>query len=343
MGKIRQKILMEASYLTSQYLLPPEFLSITLTYRCNFHCQACNSWKLNNEKELTKKEWLKIIKDLSAILPKNTFVEISGGEPLIKKNLLLPLIKKLKEHFFGVSLNSNGSLINKSIIKELEDVHLDCLKISLYSLDASIHNQLRGTGFAYANAIKAIQLISKSKIKLEIGILITSKNIAGVPKLIDYLRKFDNISIILQPLDEVFYSPESKDIGKVILPKNLWPKKKAVIDFFDWLEKDTSMIKNSSSHLQAIKNYYLNPKSTLRYRCFSGQRNLIIYPDGEVGLCYKHKTVGNVNKDSIREILKNQAIQGRKEIKNCRKFCRVLGCLYSRSFKEYLKEKILSK
>lgn len=343
MGKISKKILMEASYLTSQFLLPPEFLSITLTYRCNFHCQSCEAWKLNNNNELTKKEWLKAVEDLRKILPKNTFVEISGGEPLIKKEFLLPMIRKLKEHFYRVSLNSNGSLINESVIKELEKVHLDCLKISLYSLDASIHNQLRGTKIAYSSAIQAIRLINKSKIKLEIGILITSKNIAGIPKLIDYLRKFEGISIILQPLDEIFYSTESKKIGQIALPRNLWPKKKAITDFFHWLEKDTSMIKNSSSHLQAIKNYYLNPKSALHYRCFAGQRNLIIYPDGGVSLCYKHQTVGNIKKDFIGNILKNQAIQGRKEIKNCQKFCRVLGCLYSRSFKEYLAEKIFLK
>lgn len=343
MGKISQKILMEASYLTSRYLLPPEFLSVTLTYRCNFHCQSCEAWKLNNNNELTEKEWLLAITDLNKILPKNTFVEISGGEPLIKKNILLPIIKKLKKHFFRVALNSNGSLINESVIKELEKVHLDCLKVSLYSLDAGIHNQLRGTKIAYGNAIQAIRLINKSKIKLEIGILITSKNITGVPQLINYLRKFEGISIILQPLDEIFYSAEGKNIQQVILPKNLWPKKKAVIDFFDWLEKDNSTIKNSSSHLQAIKNYYLNPKSTLRYRCFSGQRNLIIYPDGGVSLCYKHQNVGNIKKDFIGNILKDQAIQGRRDIKNCQKFCRVLGCIYSRSFSEYFREKILSK
>ncbi|EKD57016.1 MAG: glycosyl transferase family 2 [uncultured bacterium] len=343
MGKVSKKLLTEASYLTGRYYLPPEYLSIILTYKCNFKCQMCNSWQFGDDNELSKKEWLQVVKDLNITLPKNTFVEISGGEPLIKKDLLFYLIKNLKEHFFKVTINSNGSLIDKTTIEEFEKLNLNCIKISLYSLDENIHNQLRGTSIAYANAIKAIQLISTSRIKLEIGILITSKNISDIPKLIEYLLQFDNISIILQPLDEIVYSPESKNIKKTVLPNNLWPDKKEVIKLFNDLDKNASKIKNTLSHLQAIKRYYLNPKSALSQRCFAGQRNLIISPNGDVSFCFKHKKVGNLKNNTLREILKNKAIDGRKEIKNCQKYCRILGCLYSRSFSEFFRDKIFIK
>ena len=86
-------------------------------------------------------------------------------------------------------LNTNGSLITERIIRELESVGLDSLKISLYSLKADSHNFVRGTDIAFRNAMKAVGLAAKSKIQLEVGVLISSYNVTQVPELIDHLLK----------------------------------------------------------------------------------------------------------------------------------------------------------
>ena len=103
----------------------------------------CSIWK-NNFPELSDEKWLKIGEEVKNSLPKNTFLEINGGEPLIRKDLTISLIKKLKQKFDCVALNSNGVLINAETVKELEKSGLDILKISFYSLDKNIVNSLRG-------------------------------------------------------------------------------------------------------------------------------------------------------------------------------------------------------
>lgn len=244
MNKIIKKLLIEKSFLTGKYCLPPEFLSLIVTFRCNFCCKSCSIWQKTNHDELSEDEWLKIIPNFSILSP-TTFTEINGGEPLIRKDLVLKLIRELKKSFKSVALNSNGLLIDEKIVFELEGAGLDIMKISFYSLEKDIHNFLRGNSQAYDQALNALELLSKSKIQLECGLLVTSKNIRGLPSLIEYFRKFKNASIILQPLDESVESPWSKNKTTNNLLIDLWPRKEDTISFFEWISNNHQQIKNS--------------------------------------------------------------------------------------------------
>lgn len=333
-----KKILAEISFYNGRYLLPPRYICLNLTYRCNFHCLSCQIWQIKNQKELTTRDWLKIIRELKEILPKETGIEISGGEPLLEKEKLIALIKEISKYFDFVSLNSNGSLLNQKNLLALKRAGLKAIKLSFYSLEEKIHNQLKGNPQAYHNALRAIKLAPKFKLKIMAGILITQKNIAGLPQLINFLASKPRVEVILQPLDEIFFSPASKDLTKNRLPRNLWPSKEQIIKLGKYLRQNRKKIKNSKRHLSFIKKYYLNPKSTLQQRCFVGQNNLVIGPNGEVKFCFKYPTVGRIGRKSIREILKSRsAAIERKKIRSCKKFCRVVGCNYSRGIWEFIR------
>jgi len=342
MNKIVDKLSKEISYQTGRYIVPPEFLSLIITMRCNFHCQSCSIWQKNNHNELDESDWKNIISKLPNLLKQNTFVEINGGEPLIKKELVFSLIQELKKYFHKVALNSNGLLIDEKILDQLKQAGIDIIKISLYSLDEKTHNSLRGHNLAYDYAKKAIDLINQKQIALEIGLLITAKNIKSAPALIEYLQALPNTSIILQPLDERIESEESKNQTSNKLITELWPTKNDVNVFFDWALQNNKNIKNSLVNIGAIRQYYLNPENVLKYRCFAGQRNLVVYPNGDVALCFKGKVVGNVKKHNLKKILQN-AVDERKKIKKCKKYCRIVGCNFSRGLKEFAYNKITGK
>jgi MoaA/NifB/PqqE/SkfB family radical SAM enzyme len=336
--RIKRKLLQELSYLDGKYYCPPDFLSLMITFKCNFKCLSCAIWEKDSV-ELSKNDWLKIASGLKGSLPKSTFVEINGGEALIEKDLVLKIIMELKKYFDSVALNSNGSLINTQTISEIERAGLDILKISFYSLDSQTHNLLRGMPFAYDNALRAIKLAVTSKITPEVGILITDKNIEGIPALVNYLKALGEIDIILQPLDERLDLKEFKinNINRLI--KSLWPKKSEVKKLFFWATDNSHLFKNSKENIEVIEKYYLKPSSILKYRCFAGQRNLVIYPNGDVVFCFKGSSIGNLTEKSVKVILK-KAVDERKNIKNCRKYCRIVGCNFSRGIKEVIKEKV---
>lgn len=340
MNKILKKILLETSYNTGKYILLPEFASLVITHRCNFRCKTCDLWKKNNSNELSDQDWFKIIADLKSTLKKDCFIEINGGEPLIRKDLTLSLIKQLKQTFTSVALNSNGSLIDEETISKLEKSGLDILKISLYSINQNTHNSLRGVNFAYIKSISAIEAVLKSQIKLEIAILITSENINEIENLIKHFSHFKNISFILQPLDEKFGSNKQNQNN---LPMDIWPEKYCAQNFFDWIIGNSNNIKNSIKNMETIRNYYLDPSSSMNYRCFAGQRTIMIFPGGDVSFCFKQETIGNLKDNPLHKIINSPIARNKRlAIKRCPKFCRIIGCNFSLGIREFLKHILLS-
>ena len=339
MSKLNNKILTEISHLTGSYSLPPSYVSLLTTFKCNFRCASCSVWQKNNHQELDEAAWLKIAEDLKINLPKNTVIEINGGEALLETDKTVNLIRNLSNHFNSISLNSNGSLINSEIIKKLEAAGLTTLKISLYSLDESTHDALRGFLGAQQRVLSALSELKNSKLKIEIGILLTAQNIRHLPDLIKFVNQLPSAVAIIQPLDESVESIESKNLHSNNLPSDLWPKAEDVAWLFDWLDQNP-LVKNPPIALATIKKYYLNPASSLNYRCFAGQKNLIVYPNGDTTFCFKSPKFGNLSQNSFKTIMSGAAAKtNRLLLKNCPKYCRIIGCNFNRGFLEIIKGK----
>ncbi len=270
-----KKILNELSFATGRYLSPPDFLSLVVTFKCNFSCLTCAIWQKDDLKELGNDDWLSISADLKKVFPTRTFVEVNGGEPLLRKELVWGLVPELKRHFKTVALNTNGSTITAEVIGQLESAGLDIIKISLYSLDPQIHNQLRGSELAFEKAKAALELILKKQDQARgrsADHFKKYQNPARAFKLFEQARR----RYYLQPLDEAVEGRGTKDSARTDLPADLWPDQISVNEFFSWLALSQIKLKNSPAGLEAIKNYYLNPESALKFRCFAGQRSAVI-------------------------------------------------------------------
>ena len=339
-NKIKKRILQEASYAAGSYLISPEIASLVVTYKCNFRCRACTVWRMENYPELTQAEWEKISRELQSCLSKETSIEISGGEPLIRKDLACFMIKHLKKFFQNVGINSNGSMLDEKTISDLKEAGIDFVKISLYSLDEARHDDLRGVPGSAQKAKEAIDLLQKQGLRVDVGVLITAKNISDIPNLINYYNRpeYEKVSIVLQPLDEPIGTEPASGQDKIATIENLWPDRKSIEELFSWLGKNKiQKIKNSQASLSTIKQYYLDQTSALKHRCFAGQRSLVVYPDGKLALCYKGAIIGNVAQENLEEILSGEKAQKeRRNIKKCSKSCRIIGCNFSKTIPEIL-------
>ncbi|OGY48968.1 MAG: hypothetical protein A3B89_02985 [Candidatus Buchananbacteria bacterium RIFCSPHIGHO2_02_FULL_40_13] len=336
--KIIGKILLELSYFTGRNFYRSDYVSLITTWRCNLKCRTCDIWKKTEfDEEMGILNWLIISGQLKAYLSSKSFIEINGGEALIKKNLTIALISDLKKHFKTVALNTNGFLITPAVIQELEKTGLDQLKVSWYSLEADSHNFIRGSEMAFKNAAQAVALVAQSKIKLEVGILVTSYNVNQIPSLVDYLYNLGGVAIIIQPLDEIIESAWSKDMAKNEIVLDLWPTAAKSKELFTWLKNNSFKLKNSPANLAVLADYYLKPQSVLKYRCFAGQRNLVVYPTGDISFCFKRRFIGNVKKEKLKEIMQRSAVLERRGIRDCSKYCRLIGCNFSRGLWEIVR------
>jgi len=312
------------SYLDSIF-----YIALIPTWKCNFRCKACHRWKILKHNDIPLEKWLKIIKNLKRNFSSDVFVEFNGGEPLIRKSLVIRMIKELKTHFKRVVLNTNGSLLDEKTLLKLENAGLDAIKLSFYSLNRKTHNYLRGVN-AYDAALSVIKKHQQLGLKIEliIAILVTSKNIEEIPKLIKFLLSLKRTSIRINALQEIFSSENTFEYRKSILPRDLWPAKDKTKKLFRWLAKYQNRIKTTKEHMKIIENYYRNPKSVLKIPCRVSTGSLIIHPSGKVGLCYSMPEFGSALNDLKKLLNSSAARKQRKKIENCKKYCRILACSF---------------
>lgn len=89
---------------------------------CQFHCQGCfNSsiWNFNNGKDYTKEVEDKIVSDLSLSYVKG--LTLLGGEPFLNTNILIPLVKRVKNELPSKDIWSWSGYKFEEILKDSDD------------------------------------------------------------------------------------------------------------------------------------------------------------------------------------------------------------------------------
>ena len=125
------------------------YLRLSLTDKCNLRCRYCMPAsglvnKLTHDEVLRKDEILRIVRVAAQL--GITGVRITGGEPLVRKNVLG--VVDGVAHTPGiqdVSLTTNGILLPK-FARELKDAGLSRINISLDSLDPGQYRNVTRCG-----------------------------------------------------------------------------------------------------------------------------------------------------------------------------------------------------
>lgn len=196
-------------------LSAPVDIQIELTEICNQKCLHCyNYWRYLDRpinKEMS-------FDDFSAILEQAQksavhLITFTGGEPLLKKTILLPLIKKAKNLGFEVGLNSNATLLDLEYATALKMAGLDHALISLLGLEDT-HNHISGLENGYSHTIAGIKKLLSVNIPVSVNMVVSKKNLTEVFPVASLLKKIgvksfcgtpivpsnrENISMILSP------------------------------------------------------------------------------------------------------------------------------------------------
>lgn len=116
-----------------KYDRPILSLRITLTNRCNVNCIYCHHDGMRSSKnEMTPDEIYKICQIAKRIGVRK--IRLSGGEPLIRKDIVEIVSKINSIGFNDISITTNGILLEK-YAKDLKEAGLDRVNISLDTLN----------------------------------------------------------------------------------------------------------------------------------------------------------------------------------------------------------------
>lgn len=116
-----------------KYERPILSLRITLTNRCNVNCLYCHhDGMVKSKDEMTADELYTICKIAKKIGVRK--IRLSGGEPLLKKDIVEIVEKIASLDFKDISMTTNGILLEK-YAQELKDAGLDRVNVSLDTLN----------------------------------------------------------------------------------------------------------------------------------------------------------------------------------------------------------------
>ena len=185
-----------------------EYLRISVTDRCNFRCSYCmpsdifnKDYKyISQDKILSYEEIIDTCKVLKKIGLKK--IRITGGEPLLRKNID-KLIYKLKTEVMidSVSITTNGSLLTANKIVLLKNSGLDSITLSLDTLDEKKISYINGAK-KYISLKPILESIEKHFDKIKTNtVVIKNVNDYEVIDIVNLLVKYQSEIRFIEYMD----------------------------------------------------------------------------------------------------------------------------------------------
>lgn len=148
-----------------------DYLRISITDKCNLKCVYCGSSKglkhFNNAEIMTEEEIERFVR----IAHKHGLrkVRITGGEPLLRKNItgLISRIKKIGIN--NLSLTTNGTMLAE-LAEDLKKAGLDRVNISLDTMDAGKYRKITKGGDIHRvwESLKEAERVGLSPVKINV-------------------------------------------------------------------------------------------------------------------------------------------------------------------------------
>ncbi len=188
----------------------PTKIDVFFTERCNLNCKFCNYSKTTVEIVKQEMSDTTISKLVNEICEMNIKVfGVLGGEPFLRKKILLESMKKIKQNGINGSIVTNGTLIEENDIEKIVKMEWDLIRFSIDGLE-KIHDYLRGKKGAFNKVVNNIETFFKIKRKMnsnfptiEVNFVLTNKNYKELPELIKNISSYGINFIYILPLIEL--------------------------------------------------------------------------------------------------------------------------------------------
>jgi 12,18-didecarboxysiroheme deacetylase len=177
--------------------LPPHLLQFSadkkpvvvwnMTQACNLKCVHCYAHAVEKAKgkELTTEEGRTMIDDLAAFGA--PVILFSGGEPLMRRDLI-PLAHYAVDKGMRAVISTNGTLITKEKAKELKDVGVSYVGVSLDGME-EVNDRFRGKKGAFRDAMAGMRNCQDVGLKVGLRFTVNRMNVDEVPRIFDLIEE----------------------------------------------------------------------------------------------------------------------------------------------------------
>ena len=290
--------------------MPPEnsfdfLIQWHLTEKCNIKCLHCYQTGLDQD-ELSPdeaKETITEIMDTLNIwrtaygLDFSPSVNITGGEPLLRKDLFDVLISFI-DGGFDAFLLTNGILIDSEKANKLSRTGVKGVQVSIEGPE-EVHDSIRGVN-SFTASVKGIKHLLDAGLEVTLNATLSRLN---AEHLADMIELASGLGVRRLGFSRLVPSGRGRSLSDEIL------KTREVRKLY---EKIFSIVPENGLEIvtgdPVASQFRYNPEETGLENiplggCAAGISGLTIMPDGTVVPCRRLPVpLGNVRKDSLREI-----------------------------------------
>ncbi len=187
---------------------------LAVTSKCALQCEHCYEWeRLNKKEEPSVKDLLEIINKVRVL--GTTQIHLTGGEPLMKIDLILELLR-LSPKDIDYWIGTSGYSLNENSARILKEAGITGLVISLDHFKPDEHNKFRRSQNAFNWAIEAVRSAVASKMVVALSLCATKKFISE-ENLIAYMNLAESLGVsfvqIIEPKAVGHYKNKSVELS----------------------------------------------------------------------------------------------------------------------------------
>lgn len=341
LGKIHTMIPMLCN---STRALPPLFVHIEVTHRCNVSCSMCyQDCRLSPESELTLPE----IKQIIDQLPKWCILSLTGGELFLREDVAALLDYAMKRG--KCSIVTNGSLVKDSHIDMIVRNRLLLMAVSIDGMQAT-HDNIRNSPGLFDKAVGTLVKIREKKKELrssfpliDIKTVILKENLSQLTEILDLADSLaaDFVTFsIPRAMDNLYSAPYRNDLSEICQTQPVYPELgeedlTVLTRQIEALRKYQGKVKirtypENMLHAANIERFYRQELTPNSFKaCFLPWSRMSISPHGDVFPCMSYR-IGNVREDSLAKLWNSErfrAFRGALDKKSLSSFC--FSCCHS--------------
>ncbi len=267
----------------------PNMLSFAVSDDCDMDCAHCSFFEGvadPSRKPLSLDECRKFIKDVQSLGV--SVISFTGGEPLDRKDIC-PILSSVDKDLSTTLMFTNGYKLENHV-RDLKNVGLDSIYVSIDSADPEIHDHARGVEGSFNRALQGIQAAKKHGFSIGISSCvfpdsISSGNLEGLIQLGKKLEVHEILIFCATP------SGRLKD-REDLINNTEWIDE--IIEFTEKYSDDKSY--------PGILSYNYN-SSYKALGCSGGTRWMYASPYGDISPCdFNHYIFGNIRERPLHEI-----------------------------------------
>jgi AdoMet-dependent heme synthase len=157
----------------------PLGVHLDVTWRCNERCVHCY---LDHDDlgEMTYAEIEDLMTQMAAAGV--FFLTISGGEPLLRKDLF-DIIRRARELTFNVKLKTNAILIREKEAALIRELGVETVQVSIYSHRAEVHDAITKVKGSLERSLDAIRFMVSQGLKVTLANVVMKQTRFDYPEV----------------------------------------------------------------------------------------------------------------------------------------------------------------